>query len=310
MIKDCFGEDIIGQDRAKQTLNFCLELQHKIGFLRPIFLTAARGYGKTTISRKIGDNLLDEKGKRKTFIEVNGSSIRSLTAFVSQIISPFVSNRSSTLFIDEIHLINPNVKDWLLTVLQPGMDNLSHAVFDGQQYDFDFTKFSFLAASTNAEKLSAPLKERMRRVDLEPYQQIDLVKILDRNLKGVKFSENVEHEIVKCARQNPRLTTFIARDILDYCKARHVRIVNNAHWLLVKRVFDIKPLGLHSAEIAILRYLDRFGPQSLTSIAAKLGLASTTIRQDVENYLLANGLLSIDGKRFITEIGRKVLSEC
>ncbi len=310
MIKDYFGDEIIGQHRAKQTLNFVINSQQKTGFLRPIFLTAPRGSGKTSIARKIGENLTDSSGRRKLFLECNGSSIKQLGNFVNQIIAPFIVNRDATLFIDEIHSVSLGVREWLLSVLQPNADGLSQASFNGQQYDFNFNRFSFIGASTNPEQINLPLKDRLRRVDLETYSMEDLSKILTKNLNKLRCSDGIEHEIVACSRKNPRQTVFIARDIIDYAKNRQIKTITRDHWLNIKKVFNIRPLGLLQKEIQLLRILNDHGHNTLTSLASKLGLDQTTVRREVESYLLANNLIRIEGHRSISEDGRRILQDC
>ena len=48
---------------------------------------------------------------------------------------------------------------------------------------------------------------------------------------------------------------------------------------------------------------------SLTSLAAKLGMSKTAVQRDHELYLLSKDFIEIDGKRRITAKGRELLSQ-
>ena len=80
-------------------------------------------------------------------------------------------------------------------------------------------------------------------------------------------------------------------------------------WNSLKKQHGIRPLGLQSNEIEILRLLSSRGSMSLTGLAASMGLDTSTVRKDIELFLLKRNLIKIEGKRHITAFGQQILKE-
>jgi len=72
-------------------------------------------------------------------------------------------------------------------------------------------------------------------------------------------------------------------------------------------ILDILPHGLNRIEWQILNILRKEGNCTLSMLAAKTGLSRTAIQRDFELYLIRKGFISIDGVRYITNNGCKVL---
>ena len=308
MIKDHF-EEVIGQDRIKPALNLYVESYKKNGgFLMPLFLAAPRGAGKTKICRKMAQAL-----SKKT-VEINGASIKKLSDFVDQIIVPHVvGNQRVTLFIDEIHSVDSSVLDWLLTVLSlPDGTTKTKNYHSGSEYEFDFKKFSFLCASTNPELLSLPFLSRLNKIELDKYNPKDLKTILLQVVANKSFTieSGVDDEIVSVSRDNPRtLVENIGRHLKLFCSTYGVNTITIDRWNQFRTLFNVKELGLTTMELDVLEFLYHSGPQSLTSISAKLGVDASTVRRNTELYLLSKGLIQIDGKRKITGYGINLLKK-
>jgi len=303
--------DFIGQKRTKSILGFYLDGYKENKFFPSIFIHATRGSGKTHLMREVGKNLLGENGKPKPFVEVNGASIKKLRSFVDTIIIPFVaSEQEATLFIDEIHHVDKTVLNWLLSVLAPTKDNRTKASYMDMEFDFNFHKFTFLSASTNAEKLNAPLKSRLKRVEMEEYVESDLIEILNKNSESIVFKDNVEKEIVNVCRNSPREVVQLSKDVIQYSQQKHNKVFNLKDWVQLTAKLGIRPFGISNSECLILHSLNKRGPQTLTALSAMLGLEPATVRRDLELFLLSKGLLCIDGKRSITPLGQEVLKDC
>lgn len=306
MTRDFIADSgFIGQKATRRLLNFYIERQNDNGFIKPLFFAAERGAGKTKLARITGDHLFGSDKKRKKFIEVNGSTIQKLDAFVDDIIIPHVNTGQCTLFIDEIHSVSRRVMDFLLSVLQLSTTNQSRAFYDGIEYRFNFHDFSFISASTNPEKLPMPLKSRLKRVELEKYTTSELIQILKRHTPEIEYKENVENDIISHSRGCPRVVAEdIAKDIMQCGKKQ----ITKSNWDKLKHVLGYKPFGLTTKEIQTLRFLRDCGNQSLTSLAAFLGLDPTTVRRDIELYLLSNGLIKIMATRHLTQKGLECLN--
>lgn len=312
IIPDYIGEDFVGQETAKRALNFFIEGHRATRYIRPMFISTQKGHGKTELARRIGRGLLGEDGLSKKFVEVNGASIKSVRGFVDSVIINHVANdREVTLFIDEIHAVDKNVLAWMLSMLPEGNNKTTSTGWGDEVFDFDYTKFSFLSASTNAEKLPVALKSRLKRIELAPYSGNELVEILLKKTRSdVNFKDGIEREIVSVSRGSPReISVSLAGEIKAFCSINKISDFGIKEWQELKSIMGIRPLGITNHEYSVLRFLNENGPRTLTCIAAKLGLDSTTVRRDIESFLIANSLIVIDGPRSITSKGQELLKQ-
>jgi Holliday junction resolvasome RuvABC ATP-dependent DNA helicase subunit len=294
-------QSIIGQNRVKNALTFYLQSYEQTKVLSPIGIFGARGLGKTSLCREVAKRL------NKTFIEINGASVKKIESFITNVIVPHVVDKPCLLFLDECHAIDKGVANWLLSILAP-TNNKAVARYSDYEFEFDYRQFSFLVASTNPEKLSKPFIDRLKKLELEPYTMAEQIQILHQKSGRIKYY-HCEKEIVLTCRQSPRTITSIVKDILDYCKIKDLDTFTFENWLELKKILGLRPLGISNNEFEHLKILQEHGPQSLTSVSAKLGLDTQTVRADIELYLLKNNLIGIDGKRHITVMGQKCLAE-
>lgn len=306
-----YFQDIVGQNRAKKLLSLYVDFHKQSGFIKPLFICAKRGAGKTLLARTIARNLKSVDNKPKPMVEVNGASIRSLRGFIEGVIIPHVNpDRYLTVFIDEIHSVHPDALDWLLTVLQLPEKGakVTHNFFDGIQYTFDFNKLSFISASTNPEMLGSPLKTRLRKIELENYTPDELKQMLNNRFSNIKFNEKSDEDIVSVCRGIPRiLLENIGDDVQQYCAQTKKDVFDKKDWNTLRKILGLKPFGLTISEVEALSFLKESGPSSLKGIAAHLGLDSKTVMLDTEIYLLNNGFIKIDQQRHITQKGQEAL---
>jgi Holliday junction resolvasome RuvABC ATP-dependent DNA helicase subunit len=302
---DCIGTDFIGQTDLRREINFLLDGFKETRFLDNLLFVAQRGDGKTLICRKIGQAL------NKKFLEINGSSLKSITAFVDQIVVPHVSNNQEvTLFIDEVASVNFKVLDWLLSVLQyDPATKCSVATHDGITHSFNFKFLTVLTATTNPEKLSAALKSRFRKIEFQPYKKEELTQILLKYSDGVKFAPNIQDYIISVSRESPRhISLRLAEDVKKYLSTKESSkdTFDSSDWYNLRDTLSIKPLGLTPNEVKLLKILKE-APCTATCLTGKFNLDMGTLRREVELYPLSKSLITINQKRQITPKGLEVL---
>lgn len=237
---------------------------------------------------------------------------KALETFIGSIIDQHVAgNQEVTLFFDEIHLANDAIKEWLLHVINPEKGNTTTQRYRDSEYTFDFRKFTFLAATTNPEKLSAPFISRFERVDLRPYNTTELSEILKKTGQDVEFVDGVENEIVSTMRGNPRhVIMFVKQKLNNYLAQKGSNEFNPDDWSKLVKILGIRPLGLLTNEIEALKFLNmRKGGATLTEISAYIQLDRNTVQRNIETFLLHKNLIHIDGKRFITSYGADILKK-
>lgn len=306
-----YFNSFIGQKRVLDKLSFYIQAHQKTGFFPTLGVFSPRGFGKTKVCRLIGSYLVNPNTNTpKDFFEINGSAIRGLNSFVDDVVNQYmVNDRQCVILIDESHAMDKTVEQWLLSVINPTIDNKTTAYYRGQQFDFNFHALSLLFATTNPEKHSKPFLSRLKRIEFKHYSNDDLIKILRLNTKHIDYPDGAEDLIVSISRQNPRLITEIGKDIDGFCKVNGQSYFSIHDWASFSKTLNIYPLGLMETEIEYLKFLDQRGSQTLTAISAYLGLDSTTVRRETENFLLVKNLIKIDGRRFLTTEGKNVLNK-
>ena len=90
-----------------------------------------------------------------------------------------------------------------------------------------------------------------------------------------------------------------------YCGSKEKNILGLSDFEDLCDQVGILPYGLTYTEKQILEILNKCGSQTLTGLAAKIGLSKTALQRDHELYLLNKNLIKIDGKRKITSYGLK-----
>lgn len=309
-------KEIVGQERAKKQLEFYLDSYQATRIMPNMIFVAAKGQGKTTLARETAKGLLkfDDSGKpeinpetrkprRKAFIEVNCSTLKSVKQFINGLVIPYVQDKDVTLLFDEASEIPRDVTMALLTILNPNPENRTTFSFEEYVCDFDFRRQSFIFATSEAQKVFHALIDRLTRIDFEEYSLSDLGKIVQKGAKAVKFTDGVLHEVATVLRGNARAGQKMADMIKAYLKGKTT--FGKKDWESLKETFTILPLGLNPTELLILRILegDNTGT-SLTCLSAKTGLTRECLQRDYEMYLQKHNLMEISTSgRMITRKG-------
>jgi Holliday junction resolvasome RuvABC ATP-dependent DNA helicase subunit len=319
-------ESVVGQEELKKKLSFYLRAYPETHIFPNTMLCASKGQGKSLVCREIakqliaygddGKPLMKEDGitfKKKTFLEINASTIKSVRQFVNSVLIPNV-DRATTIFFDEASEIKKDLTMSLLTILNPCQQNKNTFVFDEQVIDIDFRRTTFLFATSESHNVFGPLMDRLNRVNLQHYTGEDLQNIVQKSAPEVSFKDGILEKIATVVRGNARMCVKMANDIRTYL--RHKTVFGTNEWNDLSGILSIKPLGLSSVEIDLLHFLQsRPDGSSLTNLAARSGLSTEAVRRDYESFLQYCGLMAITpGKgRQLTKQGYdylKVLDAC
>lgn len=318
---DTLFTDIVGQEAAKKKLAFYLKSYHATRIMPHLMLCAPKGQGKSTIAKQTARGLLEftESGnvalkedgttpKKKSFIEINASTIRSVKQFINSVIIPYVVDKNVTVFIDEASELSKDVTMSLLTMLNPNPTNKNTFVYDDYACDIDFSKQTFIFATSESHSIFAPLMDRLTRVDLEEYSYNHLAEILRRATPGVEFKDDIAISVATTLRGNARQAVKRANEIRAYLCGK--KEFGAAEWKDLKNTLSILPLGLSPIELSLLRFMQQ-NPDgsSLTNLSAKTGLSRDAVQKDYEIFLQKQGLMEITtGKgRTITAKGLEYL---
>ena len=307
--------DIVGQTVAKRKLTFLMRGYDATGIMPHLMFIAPKGCGKTLLAKAVGRNLMASEedtryGKPKRFMEINCSTIKNVKQFFNQIAIPHINRKEVTVLFDECSELPKTVSMLLLTALNPNKENRNEMTYEDFVIDIDFTKQSFIFATTEAQDVFHALMDRCDRVDLEDYTYDELAEIISLNLKGhdINFGDGVLPEMSSVLRGNARAAQKLAQKVQTYLASEGRKDFTLEDWEDLKYHLGILPLGLNRMELKILRHVAKRKECSLTNIAAATGLTTECVRRDFEMYLAKMGLMTIStAGRSLTPAGLKYM---
>jgi Holliday junction resolvasome RuvABC ATP-dependent DNA helicase subunit len=298
--------NLIGQSALKSRLQFFLEGKQAGTILPHMLFVGAFGNGKTRFIREFARHLTDS-GKSGKYIEINAANVKSVSWFVEKVYMPHLQDRDTVLLFDEAHELPKIVQTWFLTVFNTEKSHIRRVTYDDSEIEFDFSRISIHFATTDANKLSKPLKSRMEIMTFASYSNEDLKKIIEINCPDVEFQDNILEELVASIKPYPRAAETLARKVNDFCAIKQRKEFDSADFFNLSHMADIKQFGLDNIEVGILKLLDERGPMTLTEISACLSIPANALRQDHEHHLLKKGFLRLVGKREITPKGKEAV---
>ena len=305
-----YFDEMIGQSKTKSVLGFYIDAFEKTEILPHMFIVGQRGQGKTMLATQVAKNLRSKTlGRVKPMLTINCSTLKNVRQFIEDIVLQYVRDQHITLFFDEVHEMPTPIQTCLLTVLNPNKHNLNTLRFEDYNIEFDFTKVSFIFATTDPQRVITPLKDRCRMVHMEEYQYDELGEIVKGNSEDLEFDDETLRDIASVCRGNARNATLMAKDnILQFARRHNVSFVDMSIWNRIKGLLGILPLGLENTELQILKVLKDRTVCSLTNISAVTGLSSQALRAEFELYPLKHNLMEIaQGGRRLTGRGREYL---
>ena len=311
-MKPTLFPDLVGQDVAKRKLGFFLDGYNASSYIPHLMFVAPKGCGKTTMAKACARELGSREtlGKPKPFIELNCSTIKNVGQFFNQVVIPHMNQQECTVLFDEASELPKDVTMALLTILNPNKDNRTTFSFEDYVVDFDFTRQSFMFATTEAQSIFHALMDRTERIDLEEYTYDELGKIVSVNYPDAEFDSGLLTEIATVLRGNARQAQKMANNIKSYLASKDRLNFSVSDWENLKYALGILPLGLSRIELQVLRILGKSKECSLTNIAAKTGLTPECLRRDFEMYLQKHSLMEITTNgRSITPKGQKYLKD-
>lgn len=304
-----YFDKIVGQTSAKRKLSFYLDNYQGSGVSPHMIFIGPKGMGKTMIAKEYARNIT-KHAKPKKFIELNCSSIKSLRQIFDDVIVPHVMDKDVTILFDEASELPEDVSMMLLTMLNPNKENKNSFSYDDFTINIDFSKQTFLFATTEAHKINSALMDRLTRVDLEDYTFSDLAEIMSKNLEHIKVESGVMDKVSSTLRGNARQAQKMANDINCYIQRKSDKGFSDTNWEELIKALGILPLGLNQTELRVLKVLSERKEVKLTNLAAILGMSRSSVQRDAELYLQRHNLMTISlAGRSITAKGQVYLKQ-
>lgn len=297
---------LVGQSAVKKKLGFYLDAFNKTSQAPFLLMSGAKGLGKTEFAKSFAKNLRNQDGDKRSFLELNCSTIKNNEQFFEQIFLPLISDNEITILFDECHALPLDLTMAFLTIFNTEKNSRKSFEWNEMTFEFNFKQQTFIFATTETDKIFPPLKDRLTAVDFEKYSSDDLADILKLCAPEVTFIDNVEKKIATTIRDNARSAVKRAKEIQLYCGAKNCNTFGLKQFADLCDQVSILPYGITHTEKQILQVLNDCGSATLTGLAAKIGMSKTALQKDHELYLLSKSLIEIDGKRKITSRGLDV----
>ena len=107
---------LVGQDAVKKKLSFYLDAFHKTSQSPFLLMAGAKGLGKTEFAKAFAKNLYNQDGDKRSFLELNCSTIKNNEQFFEQIFLPLIADNEITILFDECHALPQDLTMAFLTI--------------------------------------------------------------------------------------------------------------------------------------------------------------------------------------------------
>ena len=282
--------DFVGQDKVKEQLALAIAAARGRGeALDHVLLYGPPGLGKTTLAAIIATELgVGFTPTAGPVLQIKGD----LTAILTNL------QARQVLFFDEVHRLQAELEEILYSALEDyRLDILIGQGPSARTHTLELKPFTFVAATTRAGLLSAPLRSRFGLIlRLEFYQPQHLRQILGRSARilAVELSDEAAGELARRSRGTPRIANRLLRRMRDFAQVKgdgriSVEIARQALAML-----EIDEYGLDEADRRLLiTLLEKYrgGPVGLETLAASIAEDAGAIEEIYEPFLMQQGFL-------------------
>jgi Holliday junction DNA helicase RuvB len=274
------------------------------------------GLGKTSLAAVVATELGSKfRATSAPAIEHKGALASLLTTL----------EEGDVLFIDEIHALDRTLAECLYSAME---DHVIDLPAGKRPIRVTLPKFTLLAATTHAGKLSKPLLDRFGFIwQLQPYTLPEMVTIISRSASklGVAIDEDGAATIARASRGTPRIANRLLRRVRDAAANAAADgalvlgsagdptcgngTINGPLAATALARLGIDHLGLDELD---RRYLALVAerPVGLDAICSELGEDQSTIEDVVEPFLMQMTLIRRGGRgRLATETGQQHLTK-
>lgn len=300
-------DDFIGQDLIKSNLSIAIKAAKQRGeILDHVLFAGLPGLGKTTLSCIIAA----EMGAKLEC--VSGPAVEK-AADIAGVLTRV--NRGDILFIDEIHRLDRKIEEFIYTAMEDfRIDIITGQGASAKTFSINLEPFTLVGATTREDLLTNAFRGRFGiKETLEPYSLEESIQIAFRSARLLDIELKIKgaHRIAKASRGTPRKINTFVRRLRDLAQIHNNGVIDEETAVKGLLRQGIDENGLEREEKKILELLAKKNkPLGLKTIARTLNSTEQTVEQIHEQYLLAQGYITITTSgRAITREGREVLGK-
>jgi len=282
--------EMVGQRAVYARLEIAVDAAAKRGEpLGHILFDGPPGLGKTTFATCIPRDL------GVSFQIASGSTLAAPKDLI-----PYLTNAAerSVLFIDEIHRMPKAVEEFLYPAMEDFRIDLTLGEgVNARTINMHLRPFTLIGATTRTGLLSAPLRDRFQmREHLDFYSTEELAEIVRRNAGKlrVEIESAAASEIAGRSRGTPRLANNRLRWVRDYALSKADGKISRRIARDALAMQGIDAMGLDAQDRKYLETIARVfggGPVGVEAVAHTMNLATDTLIDEVEPYLLRSELV-------------------
>ncbi|PYY11071.1 MAG: Holliday junction branch migration DNA helicase RuvB [Acidobacteria bacterium] len=283
-------QEFIGQKKVKDNLAVAIQAAKSRGeALDHVLLYGPPGLGKTTLATIIANEMgVDYQQTSGPTLQIKGD----LTAILTNV------REKQILFFDEVHRLQPALEEILYSALEDyRLDIIVGQGPSARTHTLDVKPFTFVAATTRAGLLSAPLRSRFGIVlRLEFYSDEDLRIIVTRSAEILDVAIDAEGalEIASRARGTPRIANRLLRRCRDYAQVRGAGHIDRPTAQAALQMLEVDKHGFDEMDRKLLlAIIEKYqgGPVGLNTLAAALAEEADAIEDIYEPFLMQIGFL-------------------
>jgi Holliday junction DNA helicase RuvB len=283
-------DEYIGQSKAKEQLALAIEAARSRGEpLDHVLLYGPPGLGKTTLAGIIAEELsVAFQSTAGPLLQIKGDLTAILTTLQAR----------QVLFFDEVHRLQPQLEEILYSALEDyRLDIIIGQGPAARTHTLTLEPFTFVAATTRAGLVSAPLRSRFGLIlRLEFYEPKDLETILHRSagILGVPMEAGGAAVLARRCRGTPRIANRLLRRVRDFAQVRAQGRITAEVAEQALKMLEVDEYGFDEADRRLmLTLMEKFdgGPVGVNTLAAALAEEPDAIEEIYEPYLMQIGFL-------------------
>ena len=284
-------QEFIGQRKAKENLAVAIEAARSRGeALDHVLLYGPPGLGKTTLANIIANEL------GVAFQQTSGPALQikgDLTAILTNL------RERQVLFFDEVHRLQPALEEILYSALEDyKLDIIIGQGPSARTHTIDVQPFTFIAATTRAGLLSAPLRSRfglLLRLEFYTHDELRFIAERSAEILNVAIDREGASEIAARSRGTPRIVNRLLRRVRDYAQVRGGGKIDRVTAEAALEMLEVDKHGFDEVDRKLLlTIIEKYqgGPVGVNTLAAALAEEPDAIEEIYEPFLIQIGFLN------------------